>query len=977
MTTYIPDQVIHGFQLLENRFVKEVNAECLHFIHQQSGAQLFKIAADDPNKTFSIIFKTFPESDNGAPHILEHSVLNGSRNFPVKSPFDVLRKGSLNTFINAMTGKDFTMYPIASMNEKDYFNLMHVYLDAVFYPNIYQDERILKQEGWHLELMNPDDSLEYKGVVYNEMKGAFSSPIRELRYHTLKNLYPGNAYGFDSGGHPDSIVKLTYNEFLDYHRKYYHPSNSRIFLYGDADIERELRFIHENYLKDFSRSSAEIFLGDQPVFDHLKDITRYYSLNEGNETDQQTYLSLAFLAGKSTDIKTGFALNILVEVLFNQESAPVRLALEKEGIGREIMAYMANLHQMMVQVIVQNANPGDKDRFLTLYREVLENACREGVDKEAVAGVLNQIEFHLREGDDAQKGLLYCNQLLPGWLFVDNPFHGLEWEKPLQDLKNEIGEGLLENLTRQYLLDNPHGVALTLIPKPGLEKELNDRVAALLQEMKAGMTDRQLHEITEDTAALIRFQQKEDSPEAVARVPMITLGDIDPKAEWFGVEELDIKGIKVLYHEEFTNHVVYTNLYFDLKSIPSEMVPYASLLASLLGMMDTANYDFAALNKAINLYTGGMHASPSFYLQQYDENRMLPKLVVGGKAMNHQLENFTSLFPEILLTTRFEDKERLKSLIGRIYANMDASMKRDGFMVAQKRVLSYFNPGGNFNENTGGLEYYRFISRLHRDFDRDPAAIIQNLHQVSEMLFSQKNMVIGVTASREDFLKFMEVLTSMTNRFPQKEPNIHIWNFKPQPLNEGIQAPSKIQFVIKGFNFKKLGYTYNGRMKVLNQIISTEWLQKQVRVIGGAYGGFSSVNSSGTILFSSYRDPNLAETLENYDKTPDFLEKFDPDNLAMIRFIIGTIARTDSPLTPSEKGELACRYHFSGVTAEYLQLEREAILSTTAKDIREFSGLIKDILAQNVYCVYGDETRISENRHLFGSLVKIGNGAGE
>ncbi|MEJ2542625.1 MAG: insulinase family protein [Calditrichaceae bacterium] len=530
---YKVDKTYHGFKLKEKRFVKEVNAECFYFIHEKSGARLLKIAADDPNTTFSISFKTVPESDAGTPHIMEHSVLNGSKNFPVKSPFDILSKGSLNTFLNAMTGGDITIYPVASMNDKDYFNLMHVYLDAVFNPLIYDDPRILKQEGWHHELLNKDSSVVYKGVVYNEMKGAFSSPTRELGYQIDKNLFPDNSYHFSSGGYPSAIPTLTYNDFINFHKKYYHPSNSYIYLYGNADLDKELEFIDKKYLSNYKKSDFKASIPLQKPFSEMKQVTAYYSAAEGSSTENQSYIALNYVSGLNTDQKLLFALDILAEVLVNGESAPLRLALQEAGIGKEVHASVDEMKQNVFQIRVQNANASDKDKFLEIINASLQKAVDEGLDMEAAEGRLNRVEFRLREGDDAQKGLTYNFQTINGWFFAEDPFLSLEYEKPLAEIKSAIKEGYLQQVIKQYMLKNPHALLLVLEPKPGMETEINDKTEQELTEFKKTLSDSDLDKLVEETNELVEYQEREDSDEAVATIPMLGLKDIDPNSEFY------------------------------------------------------------------------------------------------------------------------------------------------------------------------------------------------------------------------------------------------------------------------------------------------------------------------------------------------------------------------------------------------------------------------------------------------------------
>ena len=970
-TTYIPDNIYNGFRLIEQRFVKELNADCLHFEHVKSGARLLKIISDDTNKTFSIGFKTFPESDNGAPHIMEHSVLNGSKSFPVKSPFDVLLKGSLSTFLNAFTSKDYTMYPVASMNNKDYFNLMHVYLDAVFNPLIYDDPRILKQEGWHIELTGKDEPLNYTGVVYNEMKGSFSNPQRELWYQVFKHLFPDNAYGHESGGTPAAIPTLTREAFMEFHQKYYHPENSYIFLYGDADLDRELAFIDSAYLGNFTKTGTLITIEDQPPFSEMKEITSFYPVMEESETSDQTFLTYNFVAGHNTDLALTLALDILCEVLVNQESAPVRLALLAAGIGKDVSGSSSNFKQHAVQIAAINANPGDKQKFLEIVTDTLRKAAAEGLNKEEIEGVINRIEFRLREGDDAHKGLTYLNMALPGWFFANDPLTGLEYDAPLAEVKKALTTDYLEAIIRKYFLDNPHTLLLTLEPSAGLEKERNALVEAELAAHKSTLDAAEIDTLISETEELIAYQQREDTPEALATIPMLEIGDIDPKATFYTVNQQNITGIPVLAHEQFTNDVVYVNLFFDLQMVPQNLIPYVSLLSNVIGSMNTKNYSFGDLNKALNIHTGGFFTSLRTYLVKSDDNQLMPRFVVTSKAMNYKVGKLFELSEEILDNTIYNDAERLKTVLSRHQSQLDAQVKGNGYHVASRRLSSYISNQGMFNELTGGLSYYWFITDLLKNFDANSPEIIANIEKVASLLFTWNNLVVSMTGAKKDQAVFANGLDFLARKLPHGDQEAQPWSFSLGNQNEGLMAASNVQYVVKGFNYKTLGYSWDARMRVLNQVLSTDWLQTRIRVIGGAYGGFSSIAPGGNFTFNSYRDPNLGSTIENFDHTPDYLATFDADQQSMNRYIIGTISEMDSPLTPSQRGDQAVSMFLSQRTLEEVQHDRDKVLSTTPADIREFSQMVVAVLSQNALCVYGNADRLTTDQLLFTTLVKI------
>lgn len=962
---------IAGYKLIEKRFVKEVNADVYYFEHIKSGAHILKIASNDQNKTFGIGFKTEPNSDCGTPHIIEHSVLNGSKNFPVKSPFDELGKTSLKTFLNAFTASEWTFYPVASMNEKDYFNLMTVYLDAVFFPLIKEDERIFKQEGWHYELTDKNSPVVYKGVVYNEMKGAFSSPTREMSYHVSKNLFPSNGYGKSSGGYPLAIPELSYQQFLDFYNKNYHPANSCIFLYGNADMKKEMELIDQQYLSTFEKIEIDSKIPLQEPFTEFKKISAPYSVMEGSPTENQTYLSLNWVYGLNTDKKLSNALNIIADVLVRQESGPIRLALQEAGIGKEVSAYSNDIQQNVFTIYVQNANPADADKFKEIVLKVMKEQAEKGIDRNAVEAYINRMEFSLREGDDSQKGLSNMFQSFSDWIFTSDPFVGLEWEKQLAETKKAIQENYLEKTISDGLVNNQFGLLMVLEPKPGLEKEINDKVAARLAEYKASLSDEQIDQLIKETQELIAYQQREDSDSTLASIPKLTRADINTQSEWYEVKEKEVSGSKVLHYEDFTNGVVYANLMFDAKVLPKEFLPYASLLTRLMGKMDTENYLFGDLEKEIRKNTGTFYAYLNTYKENLDDAGLLPKFVVVSKAVPEKTEKMFELTEEVIFRTKYTDKDRLKTMLTRIQSQLESNVKNNGLGYAMTRSNSYFSNQGMFDEYTRGLEYYWFINKLVADFDTKSDEIIANLNKTVELLFTKNNLITGTSCDGKDYSSFEKAFTNFTGKLPAGEKTLQEWKFELVKKNEGLLAASKVQYVVKSYNFKKLGFEWNGKLQVLNNILSGEYLQNTIRVIGGAYGGFAGISKDGMIYFASYRDPNLKETLNNYDATVDYLNKFEADEEKMLGYIIGTIADIDYPLTASSKAEVAYQRYFEKITKEQVQAERDAILSATAGDMKDFSKMIAAVVKQNNICVYGNKEKIEAHKSLFGNLINL------
>ena len=961
----------HGFNLVEKRFVKEVNAECFYFKHIKSGARLFKVASDDQNKLFGISFKTTPDNDYGTPHIMEHSVLNGSRHFPVKSPFDVLMKGSLNTFLNAMTGSDFTAYPVASMNDKDFFNLMHVYLDAVFFPLALEDKRIFMQEGWHYELDDVNGEITYNGVVYNEMKGAFSSPERELSYRVYKMLFPDNTYGVSAGGYPSEIPKLTYEDFVGFHKKYYHPSNSYIFLYGNGDLDKELEFIDKEYLSLFDNPDDEISVPLQAPFVSMKEQEGTYPAPENSDTKDQTFLNISFVTGQSTDRALCMALDVLTDALVNHESGPVRLALQEAGIGRDISASFNEMLQNVFEIQVRNANAEDKDKFKEIIFSTLKKVRKEGIDKRILEGIINRLEFALKEGDTPQKGLMYMFMNYQGWMFDDDPFTGLEYDGPLAKVKESLKNSMMEELIEKYLIKNPHTLLTVLKPEPGLQSKIAENTAKELSEYKRSLPLDELKTLVKTTVELKEYQQEEDSPEALSTIPMLKLSDISTDSEWFEVKEKRSNGVPVMFLEEFTNDIVYARLYFNLKAVPQEMIPYSNLLSALISKLNTVNYSYGELDNELNINTGGFFTTMNTYPERFSDEHLVPEFIISAKATLEKTDKMFRLISEMLNDTLYNDVERLKSLLSRHQAKVEAALKNNGMHVALTRLTSYFSNSGMFDEKISGLDYYRFITDLTDNFDKKKEELIAGLEKTASLLFTKKNLTAAVTCPADNYPVFSDGLQILTSALPDHTVKHTDWLFDLKKKNEGLATASKVQYVVKGYDFKKLGYEWTGKMKVLNQVLSTDYLQTQIRVLGGAYGGFCGFSPTGLAYFASYRDPNLKETLDSYDRTPEYLHNFEADEQTMTRYIIGTIARIDSPLTASQKGVTAFARYLRKETHEQMKTERSGILSTTDKDIRDMEKMVSDVLDRDVICVYGSNEKIEENKELFDGIVEV------
>lgn len=967
-------KIYHGFKLIKKKMIKEMDAVGKLFLHEKSGARLLKIEAKDDNKTFCISFKTPPESDVGLPHIMEHCVLNGSKNFPVKSPFDILARGSLNTFLNAFTANDRTMYPVSSRNDKDFFNLMHVYLDAVLMPLIYEEPKILQQEGWHYELEKKDGDLTYNGIVYNEMKGAFSSPERELDFQMYRNLFPDNAYSLSSGGYPEAIPKLTYAKFLSFHRRYYHPSNSYIFLYGDGNLDNELKFINEKYLSNFDRIKVDSYIPLQKPFSQMKEVVADYAISAQGKLEDQTFLQLSFVTGQGIQRDLSMSLDVLSEVLVNLPSAPLRRALVEAGIGKDVSAGMEEQKQNVFSITVRNANVNDKDKFRDIVFGTLKKLVKEGLDKRMVEGVINRMEFNLREGSQTSripKAILDNYRALTGWMFADDPFLSLEYEKPLKTVKTALTSDYLEKIIETQMIKNSHSLLLVLKPKKGLEAEHAEKTKQELAKYKASLSDVELDNLVESTKALKKYQKTPDSPEALKSIPLLSLQDVNTKAEDLQVQENKESGVKVLSFPIFTNKIVYLRLLFDTRVVPQDLIPYVSLLSSVLGELNTEKFSYGELDTELNIHTGGMSSRLNVYEKDSNMKNILPKFVVDAKVMTSKFQKLMELEGEIIQNTIYNDSKRLKEVITRLQSRLEATMKNRGLNVALTRHESYFSPTGKYSELIQGLTYYRFVTDISRNFESKSGTVIENLKKVAALIFNRSNLMVGITCSKEDYPVFQKHFSVLLNRLGDKPVKPVEYSFDYEKNNEGLLSASKVQYVIQGYNFKELGYKYSGKMNVLRQILSRDYLYNAIRVVGGAYGGFSSFSRNGYLWFGSYRDPNLEKTLENYAKAVEYLKTFKASDRQMTRYIIGTIASIDRPLLPFEKGRVALARYLEKTRFEDIQRERHEILKTTAQDIQGMWKLISDILKKNIICVYGNEKKLEEGKSLFTNLVKV------
>ena len=938
--------------------------------HKKTGAKVMCIDNDDDNKVFYVGFRTPPEDSTGVPHIIEHSVLCGSKKYPAKDPFVELAKGSLNTFLNAMTYPDKTVYPVASCNDQDFKNLCDVYLDAVFHPNIYEREQIFKQEGWHYEMEDKDSPLTLNGVVYSEMKGAFSSPDDMLSRCVFDSLFPDTCYGVESGGDPDVIPELTYEQFLDFHRRYYHPSNSYIYLYGNMDFAERLDYIDKEYLSKYDHLDIDSAVACQKGFDKPRETVKDYPITNDESDKQNSYLSYNAVISTSLDEKLYIAFQVLEYALLASPGAILKQALLDSGICKDVQSIYENgVFQPYFSIIIKNSDLSDKEKFVSIIEKVLKDVVAGGFDKKSLLAGINLYEFKFREADFGHypKGLMYGLTCLDSWLYDDDrPFIHIEPLDTFSYLKEMVETDYFEKLTEKYLLNNPHASVVCLVPSKGLTAQKDKELAAKLDKQRSGMSDKEIDKLVEDTKALHRYQEEEDSEEVLKCIPLLKISDIKKEAEDFVNEKSSVAGKDVLYHDIFTNGIGYLTVSFELNKVPEELIPYVGILKAVLGMVNTKNYTYADLANEIFLNSGGISFGTGLYNNVDDCNRFVHHFELKAKILYDRLPFAFGIFREVIYTSDMSDKKRLYEIICMLKSRLQGAMMSGGHAVALHRALSSISPSENIAEKMGGIDFYRLIEAIEDDYDNRFNELSENLKKVSSLIFTKENLVLfDYTAQKDQYDLLSEEIVSFVDDAPDVHNEVRSCDFTSRKISEGYKTSAKVQYVAKAGTYKSDELPYTGALRVLKVIMGYEYLWNQVRVVGGAYGCFGSFTRNGKVTFASYRDPNLKRTLEVYDRAVDYLKGFTASERDMTKYIIGTMSDMDFPLTPSAKGSRSRDAYLCGDSYEKIQKERDEILSCTDKDISALHRYIGKMKDDECICVLGGEEEIDKEKELF------------
>lgn len=966
------NKVYSGFRLDRIERIDEINGTAYEMKHEKSGARLIYIDSPDSNKVFNIAFRTTPHNSTGVAHIMEHSVLCGSRKFPLKEPFVELVKGSLNTFLNAMTYPDKTMYPVASKNDKDFHNLMDVYLDAVFYPRVREDAEIVMQEGWHYELEDADDELTYKGVVFNEMKGVYSSPDSVLERQMMRELFPDTTYGVDSGGDPDYITDLTYEEFQEFYRVHYHPSNSYIFLYGDMNIEEQLAFLNDEYLSHFDAIDVHTEVALQAPFTEGKVVSYPYSVGSEEPIDNRTLHSFAYVLPDVTP-EHSLAFEVLTHALLTSPAAPLKQALVKAGIGSDISGYyLDSIRQPMWTVQATGSNLDKQADLQRIVESTLQELCDKGLDKELLEASLNSIEFALRESDFGGRpiGLAYIIRMMDNWLYDNDPLELLHYEEALANIRKGLAGTYFEDLIRHSILNNNHKVLVSIYPERGLQERKDSEVKEHLATVKANMSSEEIEAIVEQTKRLKIRQETPDSDEALASIPLLELSDLNPNIEAVERRESKIGNTTVHFVPTFTKGINYVGLYFKLNCLTEEELFYADILSDILGRIDTSERGYEALAKDINMNLGGLSSDITAISKDGKRDEFTPLMIVRAKALHSKLPDLCRLINEVVQKADYSDDQRLTELVQESKAIWDNEAFRRGNSIVSQRVMAQVSAVGKFRDN-GNLGYYQKISELASN----PAALPllpEKLAEVARKIFRANNVDIMFVGEEGELEAFENLMKPFVETWDTTELSDDVLQITRLSGNDGIVTAGKVQYVAQGGNFIDHGFKHVGPMSVLETILRYEYLWIRIRVQGGAYGAFANFYDDGNMIFCSYRDPNLLETLDVYKELPQYLRDFTLTDREMRKYIIGTMSSLDLPMTPALRGPRAMGMYFSGAKLEDKVEFRKQVIACKPEDIVALADVVEPVLNDNHICTMGNEQKIKDAGKVFDNIVSLG-----
>lgn len=951
------------FRKVAHRKISEIKGRAEIYIHENTGSRVLSISNDDENKVFGITFRTPPNDSSGVAHILEHSVLCGSRKYPVKEPFVELLKGSLKTFLNAMTYPDRTCYPVASQNETDFYNLVDVYLDAVFHPKL--EPHVFKQEGWHLHMETPDAPLSAGGVVYNEMKGAHSSPDNLLIEFSKQSLFPDTPYRFESGGEPEAILSLTYERFLKFHRDYYHPSNAWIYFYGDDDVERRLKIIHD-YLKEFKRSDIQVEIPLQSEIKKEKRLEKRYPSSETEAGNKRSMFTVNWLLPLTRDLELNMAFQLLEYILLGMPGSPLRKALMDSGLGEDIAGEgLSNeLIQMYFSTGLKGIRPDDGEKVEHIIFNTLNELSQKGIDPLDIEASFNTLEFALRENNTGSlpRGLVIMLRVLSVWIYGGDPFRILAFEEPLDKLKKDAKKNkrYFEELIERFFLNNPNRTTLLLSPDTKLSSIKGQKEKEILNEKLKDLGQDSIQKIVNDTRELIARQAMPDTPEALATIPTLKLSEIERRSPKIPCEIVEVEEAKTLIHDIHTNRIIYLDIGFNMHSLSPDKLPFAKILGRALLEAGTKKEDYIRLSQRISRKTGGIRPSILFSSHMETQKPVL-WLFWRGKVIEGNQEELLGILEDVFLIPNLENIERIRQIVLEEKARMEQTLIPRGHEFLSLRIESHLRESHWAGEMIGGISYLFFLRVLLKTIEDEPEKIIEKLKNVRDMLIKKGNILINVTLEGKSWDSFSSLLDGFLSALPEGTADDVDWGIKEDiQRNEALLIPAHVNYVGKGMNLYDNGYRFHGSSKVILRYIRNTYFWEKIRVQGGAYGAFCIFDHlSGNLSMISYRDPAVMDTVKVFDSTYQFLKEIDITEDELRKSIIGTIGDIDRPRLPDAKGFTSMIWYLSGETDEQRQRTRDEVLGTSKEDFRVFSEAITPLSHKGILKVLGSQNSLS------------------
>lgn len=963
-----------AFELVREQQIGEISSLARLYRHKKTGAEVLSLINDDENKVFGVTLKTPPEDSTGVAHILEHSVLCGSRKYPVKKPFVELLKGSLHTFLNAMTFSDKTAYPVASQNLKDFYNLVDVYLDAVYFPLISEDT--FRQEGWHYELDSTQGPMVYKGVVFNEMKGAYSSAAAVLGKVSQLSLYPDTTYGVNSGGDPKVIPDLTYEYFKNFHSKYYHPSNSRVVFYGDDDPAQRLAILEE-YFSQFERIDPKAEVGIQPRWSAPRSLHETYAASEAEAGKKTAMVSVNWMLDEVSDPELALSLNVLESVLVGTPAAPLRKAMIDSGLGEGLTGsgLADGIRQPYFTFGLKGIEDDAGEKVEQLIIATLEQLSAEGIDPKTIEAAMNSTEFALRENNTGSfpRGIALMFRSMGTWLYGGDPLEPLSFEAPLAAIKAKLaaGERVFETLIKTHILDNKHRstVLLTADPNKAAEEAAEER--ARLDKAQQSLDAAGVAQVAEQTRRLKELQNETDSPEALSKIPTLTLDDLPRANKSIPIAREELEGVTLFSHDLPTSGVVYLDLGFDLKALPGRLLPYLPLFTRALTQTGTSSEDFVSLTQRIGRTTGGVGAS-RWISTRRDGSGTAAWLFIRGKATPDHVGDMLSIMRDVITDARLDNRERIRQMVLESKAGFESSLAGMGNGIVSMRVRAGSSEADWLNEKLGGVSHYFFLKDLAAQIDGNWPAVQAALEEIRTLLIGRAGMIANVTADSFAIAALKPELSNFIAALPAgKGPSVEGWGFEPSALSEGLTFPGQVNYVAKGANLKALGFEPTGGTAVAIKHLNTTYLWDKVRVQGGAYGGSSGLDPfAGTFAFTSYRDPNLVDTIDIYDKASAFL-KAGVGQQDLVRSVIGVIGAVDTYRLPDAKGFTSLVWELAGDSEDARQKRRDEILGASNRDFKALAEALDQVARNGQVVVLGSETAIKAANDERGGFLKV------